>query len=230
MTKAAPEIANAFHTAPPPAWALRRHKSVLQHVWDFVGAPARMALLPDHQSEQLGLTSLRAERLRMVLPELQGRVLDIGCGDNMLLRLYKNASLDARTQTSVGADIHQWSDDVHVITNAADTGFPDASFDTVAFIACLNHIPERADALKEAHRILAPGGRVVATMIGSFIGKIGHAIWWYSEDKQRELHPDELDGLDAEQVLKLMTDAGFEIVKHERFGYGLNNLFVARKI
>jgi SAM-dependent methyltransferase len=224
------KIAHAFHADPPPEWALHVEKSASQMVWDFVGAPLRMVVLPDHQSERLGFTSLRAERLRLVLPELRGRVLDVGCGDNMLLRLYRQRNSDQAANESIGADVTAWADDVMLIENAAKIDFPDSSFDTVSYIACLNHIPERVDAMKEASRLLKPGGRVVATMIGSFVGKIGHALWWYSEDKERDMHPDELMGMDVRDVTALMEGAGLKVTEHRRFGYGLNNLFVAEKL
>ena len=54
-----------------------------------------MVLLPDSQSERLHLTSLRAERYAAVLPELRGRILDIGAGDNALVRLYRQTQLRA---------------------------------------------------------------------------------------------------------------------------------------
>lgn len=227
---ASPKFANAFHSEPPPEWALRIEKSKSQMVWDLLGAPLRMVILPDHQSERLGLTSLRAERLRLVLPELRGRVLDVGCGDNMLLRLYKQRTRDPAANESVGADVTAWADDILLIDNAANIDFADESFDTVSYIACLNHIPERVDAMKEAARLLKPGGRVVATMIGSFVGKIGHALWWYSEDKERDMHPDELMGMDVRDVIALMEGAGLKVTSLRRFGYGLNNLFVAEKL
>lgn len=223
------KIAHAFHSEPPPEWALRRRKSPLQMLWDLAGAPLRMVVLPDYQSERLGFTSLRAERLRMVLPELHGRVLDVGCGDNMLLRLYQKRNKAFAATESVGADVTAWSDDVMVIENAAHFNFDDASFDTISYIACLNHIPERIETIQEAARLLRPGGRVVATMIGSFVGKIGHALWWYSEDKEREMHPDELMGMDISDVIALFERAGLKLTMHQRFGYGLNNLFVAEK-
>ncbi|UPA25214.1 class I SAM-dependent methyltransferase [Shinella oryzae] len=224
------KIAHAFHSNPPPEWALRHRKSPPQMLWDLIGAPLRMVVLPDYQSERFGFTSLRAERLRMVLPELRGRVLDVGCGDNMLLRLYREKNRSSAATESVGADVTAWSDDVMLIENAAHFSFDDASFDTVSYIACLNHIPERVEAIQEAARLLRPGGRVVATMIGSFVGKIGHALWWYSEDKEREMHPDELMGMDTNDVVSLFERAGLKLTLHKRFGYGLNNLFVAEKL
>jgi len=224
------KIAHAFHSTPPPEWALRYQKTLSQMLWDLVGAPLRMIVLPDYQSERLGFTSLRAERLRMVLPELRGRVLDVGCGDNMLLRLYREKNNSSAAAESLGADVTAWSDDVMVIENAAHFSFDDASFDTISYIACLNHIPERVEAIQEAARLLKPGGRVVATMIGSLVGKIGHALWWYSEDKEREMHPDELMGMNTSDVVSLFERAGLKVTRHQRFGYGLNNLFVAEKL
>src|SRR5580765_5653240 len=110
-------MTHAFSVASEPSpELLRRPKSLARHVYDFVGAPVRMAILPDELSERIGLTSLRAERMAAVLPELKGRVLDVGAGDNLLIRLYRQygqygharggAAPDA--ELSVGVDTHDW--------------------------------------------------------------------------------------------------------------------------
>ena len=39
--------------------------------------------------------------------------------------------------------------------------FPDGSFDLVVGHAFLHHLPEPAAALREAHRVLVPGGAVL---------------------------------------------------------------------
>ena len=218
-------------TSLPPDWSLRRSKPAWQQAWDLLGAPLRMIALPDASSERLHLTSLRAERLGQVLPRLRGRVLDIGAGDNALVRLYREraAALGAAPQdahASVGADVLDWGGGTVRIEHSASLPFPDASFDTVAYIACLNHIPERAEALVEARRVLRPGGRVVATMIGRLIGKVGHALWWYSEDKHREVDEHEEMGLDDAEMRALFERAGYLLAEHRTFVYGLNHLYV----
>jgi ubiquinone/menaquinone biosynthesis C-methylase UbiE len=96
-------------------------------------------------------------------------------------------------------------------------------------VACLNHIPYREDVLREARRVLAPGGHVVVTMIGSWIGTIGHALWWYSEDKRRDVDEHELMGMSPDLVMRLLRDAGFRDPVHTRFLYRLDHLFVARR-
>lgn len=188
-----------------------------------------MAILPDHVCERLGTTSLRGERLAAVLPELRGRVLDIGAGDNVLIKLYCSMGVKGDEAGSIGADVVDWGSDCMLIESSAHLPFADASFDTVSFVACLNHIPERNEALHEARRVLCPGGRVILTMIGRWIGAIGHKIWWYSEDKHREIDAHEEPGLDRSEVLSLLRDAGFTDIRESRFLYGLNTLYVAHK-
>jgi len=108
---------------------------------------------------------------------------------------------------------------------------PDASFDTVTFIACLNHIPYRLEALQEAHRVLRPGGRLVATMIGRLLGRVGHAIWWYSEDRHRGgMVEGETGGLNPSEMHALLAEAGFVDARRDRFCYGLNSLYQATKL
>ncbi|MDA9408565.1 hypothetical protein XH80_18025 [Bradyrhizobium sp. CCBAU 45384] len=193
-----------------------------------------MVLLPDSQNERLHLTSLRAERYAAVLPQLRGRVLDIGAGDNALIRLYRHRLLrsakdDAGADDSVGVDVVDWGGDTLKIASSDSLPFEAESFDTVAFVACLNHIPERIGALKEAHRVLKPGGLLVATMIGRLIGDVGHAIWWYSEDKHRDVAEGEVMGIDKTEMLQLLEQAGFREVSVKRFVYGMNYLYLATR-
>jgi SAM-dependent methyltransferase len=198
---------------------LLQQRGVFQTVYDFVGAPLRMVVLPDHWSRRLGLSSLEDERLRAILPVLRGRLLDIGAGTNRLVQLHGNG---------VGVDVHDWGGGAVVVEDTRHLPFAAGEFDTVTFVACLNHIPYRDEALVEARRVLRPGGRLVVTMIGPWIGGVGHKLWWYSEDKHRHVDEHELMGMAPEHVISLIGKAGFSDVQHSRFLYQLNHLFVAR--
>jgi SAM-dependent methyltransferase len=199
-------------------------KSVLQHVWDAVGAPLRMVLLPDDASTRLGFTSLEEERMRAVLPRLRGRLLDVGAGRNTLVRRWQ-----AQGGEGVGVDVHDWGGGAQVIESSSRLPFPDASFDSVTFVACLNHIPDRAGVLAEAARVLRPGGRVVLTMINPVLGEVGHRLWWYSEDKHREEQPGETGGMWTGEILRLCDAAGLVEREHARFVYGLNHVYVMER-
>lgn len=195
-----------------------RPKSLWQSVWDAIGIPARLILFPPEWLERCGWTTLEAERLLQVLPEIRGRLLDIGAGPNTLVRLHGNGT---------GVDVFDWGGGAIVVKDTAELPFPDAAFDTIALIACLNHIPNRQAVLHEARRLLAPGGRVVMTMIDPILGGVGHAIWWYSEDKQRGgMLPGEVGGLWTKDIVTMCEAAGFRLETHRRFVYGMNNLYV----
>lgn len=193
-------------------------KSIGQKLWDGVGLPLRLAILPQSALPHIGWTTLEEERLAAVAPYLRGRVLDVGAGTNTLARLYGNA---------IGVDVHDWGGGATVIDDAAHLPFADGSFDTITFVACLNHIPNRGDALIEARRLLRPGGRVVITMINPILGGIGHVIWWDSEDKHRGgMGPGEVGGMWTSDIVALCRAAGLDMVEHRRFVYWMNHVYV----
>lgn len=197
-----------------------RPRGVAQQVYDLLGAPLRMIVLPDVWSRRLGFSSLEDERFRAVLPEVRGRLLDIGAGENRLVRAHGDG---------VGVDVIDWGGGAVVVEDTRKLPFEDESFDTVSFVACLNHIPYRDEVLVEARRVLRRGGRVIVTMIGPIIGEVGHKLWWYSEDKHREVDEEELMGMSPDHVIGLLRGAGFADVTHTKFLYRLNHLFIATK-
>ena len=197
-------------------------RPLARRAWDLLGIPLRFTLLPDIWSKRLGWSSLEEERLRAVLPCIRGRLLDVGCGTNNLMRSYGGEG--------VGVDVHDFGGGGLIVSDTRHLPMPDASFDTVTFIACLNHIPYRLEALQEAYRVLRPGGRLIATMIGRLLGDVGHAIWWYSEEKHRGgMVEGETGGLNPSEIHALLAETGFDNVRHTRFCYGLNSLYQATK-
>lgn len=126
---------------------------------------------PDYSYHEAGPTSA-ARRFYYQLfrkpPVPPGaRVLDVGCGGgSYLLHLraqgYEvagvepNADLARRLGESYGLDVRPGE--------LVDTHFPDASFDAVTFWWVLEHAHRPLDQLREAHRIIKPGGRVVVAL------------------------------------------------------------------
>jgi ubiquinone/menaquinone biosynthesis C-methylase UbiE len=102
--------------------------------------------------------------------------------------------------------------------DATDTGLPGASFDRVLVGLALHEMPRatRLAVLREARRLCAPGGRVLAVEHGRPAGRAARwlrAFWWFfwipgnpevptSRDLQRH-------GLDVE-----MRECGLEVVRH----------------
>ncbi len=163
-------------------------------------------------------------RIRAVLPLCQGKLLDVGCGGNNLVRNYPGEG--------VGIDVYDWPGvDLVVEDSSRLECFPSGEFDTITYLAVLNHIPYRLEALQEACRLLKPGGRVIITMLSSRVGELWHKInaRLWGDAKKREIEPGEVGGLDRAQIEKLLAEAGFKLVELRRFELGLNALYVAEK-
>lgn len=195
-------------------------KSLRQHIYDFFGSPLRMILLPDKVSRKLGLTSLQDERIRAVLQLITGKLLDIGAGDNLLVNIYGNGT---------GVDVFDFGGGAMIVEDTRQLPFEDESFETITFLACLNHIPYRQEVLTEAFRLLKPGGKVIATMISPLLGTIGHKIWWYSEEKHRGMADGEEMGISREEMFRLLENAGFTNIQEQSFLYNMNHLYHGTK-
>lgn len=172
--------------------------------------------LPSPQMDRL-----ESWRLRMVLPHVRGRVLDIGCGYNNLLRAYAG--------WGVGVDVYPWPGTDVQVGDAARLPFAAASFDTVTILAALNHIPNRRDALRDIHRILRPDGQLILTMIGPFTGLIAHILFRHDEDVRGGFTPGELKGMRRGLVRSLLRENGYRLAREIPFQWGLNRVYIAQK-
>lgn len=197
-------------------------KSLIQTGWDFIGIPFRLVLFNQAWLPRFGWTTLEDERLNAVLPHIQGRLLDIGAGSNTLVRRYGNG---------IGVDVHNWGGGVMVLKDSSRIPFCDRSFDTITLIACLNHIPNRQAVLYEARRLIKPDGRLIITMINPILGDIGHAVWWYGEDRKRGgMKKGEVGGLWSHHIEQMCRQAGFQLQLHRRFVYKMNNLYIFKAV
>jgi len=139
--------------------------------------------------------ALATRRVRAVLPHISGRLLDVGCGSNRLVRHYANG---------VGVDVHPWPGADVIVADTATLQWESASFDTVTIIAALNHIPNRAAVLNECRRVLRPGGRVVITMLTPRTSRIWHWLRapWDADQRERGMRPGEVLGEGDDLVVR----------------------------
>lgn len=161
-------------------------------------------------------------RIKTVLPYIKGNLLDIGCGTNELVQQYQGKGK--------GVDVFQWGNVDIVVENTAELPFSENEFETVTIIAALNHIPNREDVLREAHRVLVDGGRIIVTMIPPTISEIWHKLRypWDVDQKVRGMKKGEVYGLSRIEVHRLLQNVGFEIEKEKGFMFGINRMTIAR--
>jgi SAM-dependent methyltransferase len=163
--------------------------------------------------------ALAKRRVKAVLPHVSGRLLDVGCGSNRLVRHYANG---------VGVDVYPWPGADVIVNDTAALQWKSESFDTVTIVAALNHIPNRAAVLNECRRVLKPGGRVIITMLTPRTSRIWHWLRapWDADQRDRGMQPGEVWGFTSAQLLELFRRAGFTLLSQERFMFGLNRVYV----
>jgi SAM-dependent methyltransferase len=123
------------------------------------------ARTPGHDSYWLFHRDLFLE----LLPEPVGRTLDLGCGEGRLARDlasrgYDVAGVDASPTMVAAAHDAAPVMELHV-ADAADLPFPDASFGLVVAFMSLQDVDDLPGAVREAARVLAPGGRLCLAVV-----------------------------------------------------------------
>jgi SAM-dependent methyltransferase len=211
-------------------------RSRLRKLVDFVTFPLR-ALTVFH-SDKWGLSSLTSERFDYAAREVIGRCLDVGCGyHNRFVTRWLGGN-------GKGIDVFRYEglSDENIVEDIRQFPFPDASFDTVTFIANLNHVPrsDRDVELSEAYRCLRHGGNIIVTM-GNPVAEVAvHRVVALYDlllgtkvdmDGERGMGQEEEYYLKDTEIIQRLGRAGFSRLKKKYFitQWGLNHLWVGWK-
>jgi SAM-dependent methyltransferase len=169
----------------------------------------------------------RIDKVRPYLPP-GSRVLDIGCADGVLFRripgLGEYVGLDSALMEPVDRPRFR------LIRGP----FPDAlpshePFDAITLLAVIEHIPpDQLDRLARACAAhLKPGGHLVITVPSALVDRILDLLRFLRLIDGIAL--EEHHGFSAGQTPAIFAGLNVDLVKHQRFQLGLNNLFVFRK-
>ena len=171
-------------------------------------------------------------RFRAAYPHIRNnsRVCDLGCGleaaflDYAADRIAFGAGVDDQLDDSVGGRWQRVRADLR-----AELPFPAGRFDHVAMLAVLEHLTEPEPLLREAHRVLAPGGSLImtwpASAVDSILGVL-RKLRLISDEMESDEHQKRIPVEELEQMLERI---GFQRFVHRRFELGLNNLLIATK-
>lgn len=113
-----------------------------------------------------GWRTIERRFVEFVAPQSGERLLDIGCGTGESRKLYVDhvgsyTGIDL-SAASVEFARQRFPESQWQTANACELPFDDGSFDVVTFSSVLHHIDNYELALREARRVLTPGGRVFA--------------------------------------------------------------------
>lgn len=208
-----------------------------QKAIDFIFFPLRALFL--FETDRLGLSSLRTERFDYVCREVVGRCLDVGCGKHNLFVTKFLAG------NGIGIDVYPYEGltEKNILEDITFFPFENESFETITFIANLNHIPEslRDRELSEAWRCLKPKGNVIITMGNPIAELLVHKLvsaydklfeTSYDVDSIRGMASDESYFLFDSEIKSRLTTVGFKRLQKKIFWtqWGLNHLIMAWKV
>jgi SAM-dependent methyltransferase len=130
------------------------------------------------------------ELLASHLPPPPARVLDVGGGPGVYAAWLTDAGYDVRLVDATPLHVREARERAQgrfsaVEGDARSLAEPDQSYDVVLLLGPLYHLTERGDrlaALREAHRVLRPGGIVAAAAISRFASLLDGLYGGYLSD------------------------------------------------
>jgi len=103
---------------------------------------------------------------------------------------------------------------------------PDSGWDAIAMLAVLEHIPPSGQAAvaDACHALLRPGGRVVITVPSRAVDGILRVLTLLRVIDGMSL--EEHHGFDPADTERIFAPPRFGLLRHARFQFGLNHLYV----
>jgi SAM-dependent methyltransferase len=226
-------------SGPTPVWWYKNGNMPRRNarkIKDFFSFPLRAFTL--FHNDRWGFSSLASERFDYVAAEVMGYCLDVGCGfNNRFVKEYLRGNgrgIDVFPYEGLTAE--------NIVPNLSHFPFASETFESVTFIANINHAPEsqRDAELLEAWRVLKPGGNIILTMGLPIVEVIIHRVVWFYDhllgfrvdmDSERGMGGEEAYFLTDSEIRERLIRTGFKRVirKHFLTQWGLNSLYVGWK-
>lgn len=144
------------------------------------------------------------------------QVLELGCGPGKYVAMLANLGFAV-----TGVDVHafpSWdllrqktSCRLYADTRAESLPFESGTFDHVVCLGALLYFDQPSDALKEARRVLRPGGRLVVRNVNSKN--------LYTRRTGRNIDPASKNLYTREELVSLIEQCGFTVTRMFSYGF-----------
>ena len=152
-----------------------------------------------------------AARVFWLPRQKSGKLLEVGFGNGVTLARLKDFGWDVagvefdtvsvKLARSLGLDAH--------LGSIEDVAYPSGTFDAVVASHLIEHLPDPRGFLRECHKVLKEGGRLVLTTPNA--SSLGHRLFaanWRGLEPPRHLHV-----FGPKVLSQLASDAGFKDVQ-----------------
>jgi len=140
------------------------------------------------------------------------KVLDLGCGTGFVSQLYPSFDITGIdiSDGMLALNPHKW-----VKGSAENIPFPDNHFDFVVCRSLLHHLEDPIIGLKEAFRVLKPGGKFVCWDPNkAFFATLFRKIFQRTE-RFSHLH----HSFTSDMLFRMIEDVGFKITEKRYIGF-----------
>lgn len=169
-------------------------------------------------------------RFRAALPHIRAgsKVCDLGCGleaaflDYATDKIAVGVGVDDQVENGLRGRWKRVRADLR-----SPLPFPAREFDHVVMLAVLEHLVDPERVLREAFRVISPGGSLIMTWPSSMVDPILnvlHKLHLISDEMESDEHQKRIP---VESLQQMLQQIGFTKFLHRRFEFGLNNLMVA---
>ena len=193
--------------------------SLLERVYDeayWRSDAARTRGYTDYRAD--ALLSLQTYRRRMAVVRRHfarpGRVLDVGCAAGYFLEVMREAGWDVlglEPSDAIRPQAASRLGDANVIAAPlVDAGLEASSFDLITMWDVLEHIPDFPATLREARRLLAPGGRLLVETqnVRSRAARVLGRRW------QHYKHAEHIYHFDPDTLARALDQAGLRVLEN----------------
>jgi 2-polyprenyl-3-methyl-5-hydroxy-6-metoxy-1,4-benzoquinol methylase len=177
---------------------------------------------------------LERKRISVVRRYLRGHVLDIGCGPAALAQsVGEDASyVGVELEESVVSQLRAKYPSRCFYAVDVETGrLPSLGleFDTIALVAAIEHLRRPQNVLSQCYGLLRSDGNLIITTpsrLGDMFHRVGARLGLTSKQAVEEHQKI----YSVKEMRALLQPLNFSIDLYRRFGFGMNQLFLCRKV